>query len=120
MAERLKSWETYDEQFDPHRATLALGGIHTLGIERETAALAMTAQPPLQLPPKSASDELLRLDTSELPEWAQMMTAGPTLAWRYLRPGYQLTVTTQQHQPAEVLQALLDLRINGPRFAFCG
>ena len=105
---------------------LAIAGVEVLGVERETGALAVIAKPPLQVTPKSASDELVRIDASELPDWAQVRGAGsplspprgegdrtsgegsPTLAWRYLRPGYKLTLTTQQHKQAEVLQALVD------------
>ncbi|MBI2927710.1 MAG: hypothetical protein HYY24_18595, partial [Verrucomicrobia bacterium] len=114
---------------------LAVAGVEVLAVERETGALAVMARPPLQVTQKSASDELVRIDASELPDWAQVREAGrslspprgeglpappwqagdrmsgegsPTLAWRYLRPGYKLTLTTQQHKQAEVLQALVD------------
>src|SRR5208282_678906 len=40
---------TYDYPFDPNGATLAVGGIHATGVERETGSIAITTAASLQL-----------------------------------------------------------------------
>ncbi len=87
-------------------------GIEAVGVERATGILAVTAKPPLQIAPKQASSELIRIDTQETPEWAGVAREGTALAYRYLRPGYQLSLAVQRFTQAEVLQALVeDLRM---------
>ena len=62
-------------------------------VERETGSLGLFAQGQLQIAPRQMTDELLRIDASELPEWATDRPAGvPALSFRYLRPGWRLTL----------------------------
>ncbi|MBU6398727.1 MAG: hypothetical protein KGS61_00280 [Verrucomicrobia bacterium] len=88
--------------------SMAVVGVEATGVERETGALAVQAKPELQVLPKGASAELIRIDPQELPGWAG--NPGPTtvLAYHYLRPGYKLSLDAQRFAPAEVLQALAD------------
>jgi competence protein ComGC len=82
-------------------------GVKALGVERETGAVAVIARAPLQVTPHAASAELIRLDVRELPEWGGRADPDTVLAYRYLRPGYQLALAAQRFAPAAVLQALV-------------
>ena len=77
------------------------------GVERETGTLVIAAKAPLQVTETQATD-LLKLDTHEWPEWAGQTDANAALAYRYLRPGYRLTVEAKRYSEAEVLQALAE------------
>ena len=57
---------TYDHQFDPKGATLPIGGIHAVGVERETGSVAVTTAASLKLNAKTVSESLRRVDESEL------------------------------------------------------
>src|SRR4029077_11839061 len=57
---------TYDYQFDPKGATLPIGGVHPVDVERETGSVAVTTAASLQLSAKTVSDTLRRLDEAEL------------------------------------------------------
>ncbi|NQU11382.1 hypothetical protein HQ590_11360 [bacterium] len=46
---------TYDFQFDPQQAKLPIGGIHAVGVERETGTLAITSAANLQIAEASKS-----------------------------------------------------------------
>jgi hypothetical protein len=83
-------------------------GVEALGVERETGALAVIAKSQLQIAPKNASAELIRADVQELPDWAGRADDSTVLVYRYLRPGYKLSLAAQQFAQAEVLQALID------------
>jgi hypothetical protein len=62
-------------------------GVEALGVERETGIWTVAARAPLQVSEKSASSELIRIDSRELPEWAGKADDSTVLAYRYLRPG---------------------------------
>jgi type II secretory pathway pseudopilin PulG len=83
-------------------------GVQALGVERETGALAVIARSQLQVTAKQASSELVRVDPQELPEWAGRADSSTVLAYRYLRPGYKLSLAAQRFAQAEVLQAIVD------------
>jgi len=85
-----KSWGgytlvvTYDEQFDPHQATLALGGLHALNVERETGSIAVTSAASLQMRENLTSGAIQRIDESELAETDRaVITRSVLLAYRY-------------------------------------
>ncbi len=101
---------TYDEAFDPHRATLAAGGVHALDVERETGTLAVTSAPNLQLREKSASGLLRRVDESELAENDRALISRPVLlAYRYpAGEPYDLSVEVVRHELLGVLDAVAD------------
>jgi hypothetical protein len=84
------------------------GGVEALGVERETGALAVIARPPVQVTQKNLGGELVKSDVSELPEWAGRADLATVLAYRYLRPGFKLSLAVVRHNQAEVLQALAD------------
>ena len=77
-------------------------------VERETGMLIFNARAPLQVAEDKAGTDLIPIDSREVPEWAGVATDTATLAYRYLRPGYELAVRARRHDPAEVLQALVD------------
>jgi len=104
---------TWEQPFDAKNGALDLPGIETLGTERETGSVAIAARPPWQVEKKSASSDLLPMDVRELPAWAGEGRPSETvshvvLAWRYLRPGYKLSLAAKRFEEAQVLQALVD------------
>ena len=52
--------------------------------------------------------DLQRVDTGDFPDWAGSPDAATALAYRYVRPGYQLALDVRRFDEAEVLQALVD------------
>ena len=101
---------TYDEAFDPHRATLAAGGVHALDVERETGTLAITSAPNLQLREKAVSGPLRRVDESELAGNDRALISRPVLlAYRYpAGEPYDLSVEVVRHELLGVLDAVAD------------
>jgi prepilin-type processing-associated H-X9-DG protein len=98
---------TWDQTREGQTNLLDLAGVRVSDVERETGTLAIVAKAPLQVSEAQATD-LLKLDTHEWPQWAGAPEANAALAYRYLRPGYQLVVTAQRYSEAEVLQALAE------------
>jgi hypothetical protein len=86
---------------------IEIAGVSAEGVERETGLLAIIAKKPLQVKETSASS-LQRIDLGDFPDWAGRPDEATALAYRYVRPGYQLALTTQRFDEAEVLQALVD------------
>jgi hypothetical protein len=100
---------TFEQPADTKTNALALAGVEALGVERETGAMVILTKPPLQVAEKSASDQLLKIDARELPDWAGVSaTAEAVLVYRYLRPGFQLVCEARRFEQAAVLQALVD------------
>jgi hypothetical protein len=85
-----------------------LAGIAAVGVEREAGYLAIIARPPLQVSDQSGGGLLSKIDVRELPPWTGRADTTTVLAYRYLRPGYKLTLDAQRYDEAEVLQALID------------
>ncbi|HAB18052.1 MAG TPA: hypothetical protein DCE44_16585, partial [Verrucomicrobiales bacterium] len=84
-------------------------GVQALGVERETGTVAFYTKGQLQLLPRQAGDELLRVDPRELPSWAENRRSGdPVLSYRYLRPGWNLPLEVKRFSDAALLQALVD------------
>jgi type II secretory pathway pseudopilin PulG len=98
---------TWDQARGTQSNLLALAGLSVEGVERETGTLAVAAKTPLQVTEGKAA-ELLKLDTHEWPEWAGLPDTNAALAYRYLRPGYELSVEAKRYSEAEVLQALAE------------
>ncbi len=86
---------------------LELIGVSAAGVERETGLIAIIAKPPLQVSERDAKD-LKRVDTRDFPEWAGRADDATVLAYRYVRPGYALTLEARRFDEAEILQALVD------------
>jgi len=101
------TWEQpWNVREEAKESRFDVAGVEALGVERETGAVAVIARAPLQVTPQVASAELVRLDVRELPEWGGRADPDTVLAYRYLRPGYQLALAAQRFAPAAVLQAL--------------
>jgi hypothetical protein len=84
---------TYDFAFDPKGATLAIGGAHPVGVERETGSLALTSAAGLELKAKPAADPLRRIDESELSATDRALITRPVLlAYRYIGSQFDLAV----------------------------
>ncbi|MSU58863.1 MAG: hypothetical protein EXS35_11980 [Pedosphaera sp.] len=98
---------TWDQPRAAGTNLVELAGISAEGVERETGTLAVVAKSPLQVAEAKATD-LLKLDTREWPEWAGQPEANAALAYRYLRPGYQLAVEAKRFAEAQVLDALAE------------
>jgi hypothetical protein len=100
---------TYDYQFDPKGATLAIGGLHTVGVERETGSVAVTTAASLKLNPKDVSDSLRQVDELELSEPNRaLITHSVVLAYQYEESQYHLNVEVQRFEEASVLSAVAD------------
>ena len=100
---------TFEQPIDTKTNALAMTGVEALGVERETGSMVVLAKAPLQVVEKGASDQLLKIDARELPDWAGgSATAEAALVYRYLRPGFQLACEVRRFGQASVLQALID------------
>src|SRR5439155_745148 len=101
---------TYDEQFDPHQATLSLGGIHALDVERETGSVAITSAANLQLRALNASGPLRRIDESELAQTDRALATRSVLwAYRYgSADAYNLSIEATRFPEERVLEAVAD------------
>ena len=101
---------TYDQQFDPHKATLSLGGIRALDVERETGSVAITSAASLQLSETRATGPLQRIDESELAGTDRaLISRSVLLAYRYdTGDAYQLDLDVTRFQELSVLGAVAD------------
>jgi len=100
---------TYDYQFDPKGATLSAGGIHTLGVERETGSIALTTAASLKLNATTASDSLRRLDELELSAADRsLITRSVLLAYQYNEKNYNLEIEVKRFAELSVLSAVAD------------
>ena len=100
---------TYDLQFDPHKASLSLGGIRALGVERETGSIALTSISSLQISESKKSDQLRRVDDTELAETDRsLITHSVLLAYQYSVPQYELMVDVTRFQELPILEAVAD------------
>src|SRR3989442_4491182 len=101
---------TYDQQFDPHKATLALGGIHALEVERETGSVAIASAASLQLREARAAEPLRHVDESELAQTDRaLITRSVLLAYRYgSGDDYDLAVDVTRFPEEKVLEAIAD------------
>ncbi|HXI70428.1 MAG TPA: hypothetical protein VNN22_08750, partial [Verrucomicrobiae bacterium] len=98
---------TWDEPRSTKAGALELAGISADGVERESGLLAISAKSPLQVSESVATD-LQRVDTGDFPDWAGAPDSTTTLAYRYVRPGYQLALDVRRFDAAAVLEALVD------------
>jgi hypothetical protein len=98
---------TWDEPRAGKTRALELTGISADGVERETGLLAISAKAPLQIS-ESGETDLQRVDAGDFPDWAGSPDNAMALAYRYVRPGYKLTLDVRRFDEAEVLQALVD------------
>src|SRR5207237_4065785 len=98
---------TYDEPFDPHKASLSLGGIHALEVERETGAVAVTSAASLQLRETRATEPLRRIDEAELAQADRaLVTRSVLLAYRYgTGDPYNLAVDVTRFPEGKILEA---------------
>jgi hypothetical protein len=99
---------TWDRPWNVKEGRLDLTGMQVPGVERETGWLAVTAPAQFRVDAPATTTDLSKIEPRDLPEWAGRPAAPPTLAYRYLRPAYKLTLATQRFDEAEVLQALVD------------
>ena len=100
---------TYDYQFDPKGATLAIAGAHTKGVERETGSLALTTAASLKLSPKAVSDSLRPIDELELSTANRaLITRSVLLAYQYDEGQYNLELNVLRFNEVSVLSAVAD------------
>jgi type II secretory pathway pseudopilin PulG len=100
---------TYDYQFDSKGASLSVGGIHAVDVERETGSIAITTAASLQLKPESISDTLRRVDETELSAADRsLVTRAVVLAWQYTGDDYALAVDVKRFAEERVLEAVAD------------
>ncbi len=100
---------TYDYQFDSAGASLPVGGIHALDVERETGSIAITTAANLQINPNTVSDSLRRVDETELSAADRsLISRAVLLAYQYTGTQYDLAVQVN-HLPEEpILEAVAD------------
>jgi len=100
---------TYDYQFDAKGATLPVGGIHAVEVERETGSIAVTTAASLQLATQNVGDTLRRVDESELSAADRsLVTRAVVLAWQYSGDQYDLNVDVKRFAEERVLEAVAD------------
>ena len=100
---------TYDCQFDPHQATLPIGGIHPVRVERETGSIAITSAANLRLATQSSGDALRRVDETDLPVNDRALITRPILmAYKYQGPTYGLGVDVTRFDELPILDAAAD------------
>jgi prepilin-type processing-associated H-X9-DG protein len=100
---------TYDFQFDAKSATIPVGGIHAVDVERETGSVAITTAASLQLNAKSANDKLRRVDEAELAAADRsLISRAVVLAYQYTGGQYDLTVDVKRYAEQRVLEAVAD------------
>jgi prepilin-type processing-associated H-X9-DG protein len=100
---------TYDYQFDSAGATLPIGGIHTMKVERETGSIAITTAANLQISADKVSDSLRRIDETELPAADRPFIArAALLAYQYSGNDYDLAVNVKHFAEEPVLEAVAD------------
>jgi hypothetical protein len=98
---------TWEKPVDLKTNTVDLPGLQALGVERESGFVVVAGKKSLQVAEKSSSGELMKMDAGELPDWVGG-AQGQALAWRYIRPGYNLSVRAERFADAAVLQALAE------------
>jgi hypothetical protein len=98
---------TWDQPRTAQSGAVQFVGISADGVERESGLLAISAKSPLQVS-ESAATDLQRVDTGDFPDWAGVPDTATTLAYRYIRPGYQLALGVRRFDDAAVLEALVD------------
>ena len=100
---------TYDFQFDASGATLPVGGIHAVDVERETGSVAITTAASLQINAQSANDRLRRVDEAELSAADRsLITRAVVLAYQYTGDQYELSVNVKRYAAERVLEAVAD------------
>ena len=100
----------WDQPRPATAGTLEVVGVSVEGVERETGLLAIAVPQtgtPLQVSEAGAT-ALQRVDTGDSPNWAGQADPATALAYRYVRPGYLLTLNVRRFDDADVLQALVD------------
>ncbi len=121
---------TYDMAFDPHKAALPVGGIHCVGVERESGSIAITSAANLQIAEgkKTAGIEaaapapgnapgavvaptatLRRVDESELAAHDRALITRPVLlAYQYTGDAYEIIAEVTRFDELPVLEAVAD------------
>ena len=100
---------TYDYQFDPHKATLPIGGIHPDGVERETGSVAITSAANLKLAAQPNGDNIQPMDEVELAANDRSLITRPVLmAYKYQGATYGLSVDVTQYGKLDMLKAVAD------------
>jgi prepilin-type processing-associated H-X9-DG protein len=100
---------TYDFQFDAKGATLPIGGIHTVDVERETGSVAITTAASLQLNAQPTTDTLRRVDEAELSAADRsLITRAVVLAYQYSGDQFDLSVDVKRYAEERVLEAIAD------------
>jgi hypothetical protein len=100
---------TYDYQFDPHQATLPVGGIHPEGVERETGSIAITSAGNLRLNAVPGGEAIRRVDETELAESDRALISRPVLlAYLYQGGRYGLSVEINRYEELPILDAAAD------------
>jgi hypothetical protein len=98
---------TWEQPRASRTNSVELAGVAADGVERETGLLAVVARPPLHVQELKAQD-LTKVDTRDFPDWAGRADEATVLAYRYVRPGYQLALDAQRLVEAGTLRALVD------------
>ncbi len=98
---------TWEEPCSVKTNAMDFAGVSADGVERETGLLAISAKAPMQVG-ELGVENLQRVDASDFPDWAGTPDSATALVYRYVRPGYKLSLDVRRLDDAEVLQAIVE------------
>jgi hypothetical protein len=98
---------TWEQSRSTKTNAMEFAGVSAERVERETGVLAISAKAPMQVGELSATD-LRRVDVSDIPDWFDEADPATALVYRYVRPGYKLSLDVRRLDDAEVLQAIVE------------
>ncbi|HTV39469.1 MAG TPA: LamG-like jellyroll fold domain-containing protein [Candidatus Sulfotelmatobacter sp.] len=97
---------TWEQPCPSDTNAMNVAGVSAQNVERETGMLAITARAPMQVA-ESSAENIQRADTSDFPDWAGNPDPAAALVYRYVRPGYKLSLDVRRLNAATVLQAIV-------------
>ena len=81
---------------DPGQPPFAVPAIHAVDVVRETGYIALVPAPGMKIESAKLSG-ISQIDVKELPK--ELLKDSPTLAYRYIRPDYEVSVNISEIQP---------------------
>jgi hypothetical protein len=101
---------TYDRQFSEQGATIAIGGIETIGAESEVGYLALASSASISLAPtKKPPASIIEIDRAEIPTGYSAPVADPILsAYKYVGTPHDLALSIKPYETEQLLGQIAD------------